>query len=87
MDEDGVESFNDVYIVTDYYMCHMGNIFEMIKGDSFTVDHALTITYNLLSSINFLHTANVWHRSIEPDKILITNACNFLITDFGMART
>ena len=82
-----MQSFNDVYIVSDYYACHMGNIFDKIKADSFTVDHALTITYNLLSSINYLHTANVWHRNIEPDKIMITKTCNVLISDFGMART
>ena len=47
----------------------------------------LTILYNLLCSLKFLHSANVIHRDIKPGNILIDNYCSIKICDFGLART
>ena len=49
-------------------------------------DHVITITYNLLCSLNFLHTAGVMHRDIKPGNILIDDMCQVKLCDFGFAR-
>jgi serine/threonine protein kinase len=49
-------------------------------------DHIITIAYNLLCSINFLHTAGVMHRDIKPGNILIDDMCQVKLCDFGFAR-
>ena len=59
----------------------------MVKGDSFTLEHALTICYNILCAVNFIHSANIWHRDLHPENLLITQNCNVLIGDFGNARS
>ena len=43
--------------------------------------------YNLLCSLNFIHTANIIHRDIKPANILIDYECRAKICDFGLART
>ena len=46
-----------------------------------------TIIYNLLASVNFLHSANVVHRDIKPGNILIDAECAVKICDLGISRT
>ena len=47
----------------------------------------MTILYNLLCAVNFMHSANVMHRDIKPSNILIDEKCNIKICDFGISRT
>ena len=37
--------------------------------------------------MNFLHSANVMHRDLKPQNILLTSQCSVYICDFGLART
>lgn len=71
-DEDGQTTFTDMFFIMDYHSKNLSNIFEIVKADSFTMDHVLTIIYNLLCSINYLHSTDVWHRDIKPQNILLT---------------
>ena len=50
-------------------------------------DHALIILYNLLCGLNFLNTADLIHRDIKPQNILVREDCEVRICDFGMARS
>ena len=43
--------------------------------------------YNFLCAINFLHSANIMHRDLKSENILIDDECRIKICDFGMART
>ena len=52
----------------------------------FTDEHIKVVLYNLLCSINFLHSANVVHRDLKPANILLDGECNVIICDFGLSR-
>ena len=61
---------NAVFIVTDFVAFNL----ESFLGDSrneLYEEQATVIVYNLLLSLNFLHTSNVIHRDIKPANILI----------------
>lgn len=49
--------------------------------------HVIQITYNLLCSLKFLHSANVIHRDLKPGNILIDQDCQTKICDFGLSRS
>jgi serine/threonine protein kinase len=50
-------------------------------------DSAVTLVYNLLLCMQYLHSANVVHRDLKPQNILITSDCTVKICDFGFARS
>jgi serine/threonine protein kinase len=60
---------------------------EKPKDFEFTDGHIKVVLYNLLCSINFLHSANVVHRDLKPANILVDGECNILVCDFGLSRT
>lgn len=71
----------------EYFDQNLSCVFTRVKNNSFTEQHVLTIMYNFLCAMNFLHTANVIHRDLKPQNILLTSQCSVYICDFGLART
>ena len=53
-------------------------------------DHIITILYNSLCALNFMHSANIIHRDIKPDNFLIGGTDitkdNIYVIDFGLAK-
>lgn len=43
--------------------------------------------YNILCSLNFLHSANLIHRNIKPENILITDKGSIKICGYESANT
>lgn len=61
---------------------------KLIKSPSMVIeeDHIIIILYNILCSVNFLHSANIVHRDLKPANILIDSDCQVKICDFGLSR-
>lgn len=84
-----VKVFSDppiMFMVLDYMETDLK---RLMCQDKFSVSQfAITkILYNLLCSLNYMHSANVVHRDIKPANILLDRYCNIQICDFGLART
>lgn len=43
--------------------------------------------YNMMCSINWIHSVGVLHRDIKPSNILIDEDCQIKLCDFGLARS
>lgn len=71
----------------DYVESNLNTIIDSADELNLSEEHVVTIMYNLLCSINFLHKSNIIHRDIKPANILIDSKCVPVICDFGLART
>jgi serine/threonine protein kinase len=80
------EDSTTIFMVMTYHPTDLRKLFNG-SGVPFNDSHVLKVFYNLLCSLNFLHTANVIHRDIKPANLLIDSECNVYICDFGMSRT
>ena len=64
------------------------DIDQLLKSAmEFSVRHLITIVYNTLCALQFLHEANVIHRDLKSANILVSSDCNAKICDFGLSRS
>ena len=65
------------------------NIIEdFIEKDGEKMDEkaALTLMYNMLFGIKYMHSAGVMHRDIKSDNILVNKKGSVMFCDFGLAH-
>lgn len=81
------EDANHIFLVMDYIESDLDKVLKSAKKIKFTDDHIITLIYNIISALNFLHSANVIHRDIKPANILVDGNCQIKICDFGLSRS
>ena len=57
------------------------------SDEALNEDHCAFFTYQILSGVQYLHSANVVHRDLKPSNLLINRDCDLRIADFGLARS
>ena len=77
----------NVFIIMEFEENDLKSILNLTDTIEFTENHVITIIYNILCALNFLHKSNVMHRDIKPSNILINRHCQVKLCDFGLART
>lgn len=76
--------FKDIYVVFELME---SDLHQVIKAnDDLTREHHQFFLYQLLRSLKYIHTANVYHRDLKPKNILANANCKLKICDFGLAR-
>ena len=80
-----IDSLQHLFLVLEHVDMDLKTLLS--QKSRFEDRHLTTIMYNLLCSLNFVHSANVIHRDIKPANLLITPNCTVKICDFGLSRT
>ncbi|KAK9091659.1 hypothetical protein Sjap_024836 [Stephania japonica] len=76
--------FRDIYVVFELME---SDLHQVIKAnDDLTHEHYQFFLYQLLRSLKYIHSANVFHRDLKPKNILANADCKLKICDFGLAR-
>ncbi|XP_020593004.1 mitogen-activated protein kinase 9-like [Phalaenopsis equestris] len=76
--------FRDIYVVFELME---SDLHQVIKAnDDLTPEHHQFFLYQLLRSLKYIHSANVFHRDLKPKNILANSDCKLKICDFGLAR-
>jgi mitogen-activated protein kinase 1/3 len=81
-----VIGINRVFLVMEYMDLDLKKLLQANDSANFNKDHLLTVFYNMLCAVNFMHTAGVMHRDLKPSNLLIDKSRFIRICDFGMAR-
>jgi len=76
---------DEIFIVMEYFKFDLETL--LTQSINFSEDHVKKIIYNILSALNFIHSANILHRDLKPSNILLDENCNVRICDFGLSRT
>jgi len=77
-------SFQDLYLVLEKMDMDLGRVLKM---QQLTESHRQVIIYQILRSLKYIHSANVIHRDLKPQNILIKALrSNTKVTDFGCSR-
>lgn len=62
-------------------------MFDENNSENITLKHFKVLMYNLLCSLNYLHSTNLIHRDIKPENILLTNKGCVKIQGFELSNT
>ena len=79
-------NFSAVYIV---FECMDTDVQKLNEDETqcLTLQHVRHFLYQTLCGMNYVHSARVLHRDIKPANLLLTEACNLKICDFGLSRS
>jgi mitogen-activated protein kinase 1/3 len=76
-----------IFLVMSAGQNDLKDVLESSSLLELTEDHVITVLYNLLCAVRFMHKAGVIHRDLKPANILIDDECKVQICDFGLARS
>ena len=79
-----LEGFEDVYMILDLMETDLHRI--IYSRQALTDDHVQYFVYQILRSLKYLHSANVFHRDLKPSNLLLNGNCDLKVCDFGLAR-
>lgn len=76
-----------MFLIMDFMNTDMKKVFSSDPPIELDEIHIIQIIYNLLCSLNYIHSANIMHRDLKPGNILLDADCNVKLCDFGLARS
>jgi len=76
-----------LFVILEYVENDLSKLLESASKLNLAEDHVIVILYNMLCSLNFVHSANVMHRDIRPESFLISQDGSVKIRNFRSART
>ena len=77
-------NFNDIYFATEYMDTDLHRV--IYSKQPLSDSHFQFFIYQLITGVNYLHSANVIHRDLKPSNILVNKDCQIKICDFGLGR-
>lgn len=69
------EKISYIFIVMEHVDSDLKRVFNTTQNIEFNEEHVITILYNTLCAMSFLHSANIMHRDIKPANILVDVEC------------
>jgi mitogen-activated protein kinase 15 len=78
------ENNKDIYLIFEYMET---DLHTAVRAQILEPIHKTYITYQLLKSLLYLHTAEIVHRDLKPSNMLINGDCLIKLADFGLARS
>ena len=71
-----------VFLVMDFVPI---DIKKLMTVNSTDYEQNISLAYNMLCAINFIHSTGIIHRDIKPANILVDKNSHVRICDFGLS--
>ncbi len=86
-----IVGFVDAFQHDEQYLIVMeyvggGNLHDLIKQGSLSIDRARQIALDLCDALTRAHRLNIIHRDIKPENVLLATDGTPRLTDFGVAK-
>lgn len=75
----------EIYLIQDLMGPDLYKLIHVLKNP-ITNEHIAFFTYQIIRGIKYIHSANVIHRDLKSQNVLVNSQCDLKICDFGMAR-
>ena len=73
---------NHVLLVMDFIPIDIKKLMTVNSTDH---EQNISLAYNMLCAINFIHSAGIIHRDLKPANILVDENSHVRICDFGLS--
>lgn len=88
VNEEAIEDpglLEEINLVFEFHESSLGILID--RKVPLDYDQLLTLCFNLLQNVSYIHEAGVMHRDIKPNNILVNSQCTVNICDFGWSRS
>jgi len=75
------DRFNDVFVVSELMPIDLAKLLRTTT--TLSPEHVKYLMFQLLRAVHFMHAANVLHRDIKPNNVLVNKKCELRVCDFG----
>ena len=66
-----MEKFDHIFIVMELEYIDLKMMMNTVPNTYLDEKHVITILYNMLCALNYLHSAGIIHRDLKPSNFLI----------------
>lgn len=83
-----LRGFKQIFLVIEFIESDLKKILNSVhRGTILEEDHIVTMMYNSLCALNYIHSANLMHRDLKPGNLLVDSNCCVRLCDFGLGRS
>lgn len=75
------DRFNDAFVVSELMPIDLAKLLRTTT--TLSPEHVKYLMFQLLRAVHFMHSANVLHRDIKPNNVLVNKKCELRVCDFG----
>lgn len=75
-----------VILVMEHMPMDLRTLLQHGAEMSLSEKHVITLLFNMLNAVDFLHSTNLMHRDIKPSNFLVDDNCCVRLCDFGSTR-
>ena len=79
------EDSQEIYLVTNFMEADLHGVISI--QENLSELHIQYIIHQITLALKYMHSANVIHRDLKPNNILIDRICNVKICDLGLSRS